>query len=98
MTDLDAFEALCRRHPKMSHGARVAWLLILAELRRSGEFPRVYVELRERLGASALETPYKYVRELQAAGELSPGSGRYWRAVAPDRRLGEILPAFTEAA
>jgi hypothetical protein len=98
MNDLEAFEALCRRHPKMSHGARVCWLLILAELRRSGEFPRIYVELRELLGAASIATPYKFVRELQAAGELSPGSGRYWRTVAAEHRLGEILPAFAEAA
>ena len=54
----------------MSNGARVAWALILAELRRSGEFPRVYVELREHLGCSSTASPYKYVRELVAAGEL----------------------------
>jgi hypothetical protein len=98
MNDLEAFEALCRRHPRMSQGARVVWILILAELRRTGEFPRVYVELRELFGARSTATPYKYVRELQAAGELSPGSGRYWRTVAPDRLLGEILPAFSEVA
>jgi hypothetical protein len=91
MHDIDELAALARRNPTMSRGARLVFVFVHHELWRKGTFPSPYLDLPGLVGTHA-SSVYRYMHELEAAGEMTKGASRYWRSVPANERLTAILP------
>jgi hypothetical protein len=97
LAHLEPVELLGELYPELTFGDRVVWLLMVAEVRRSGQLPSIetVADRMRRAGVTGRyhkRTVQRMIARLYDCGAMTRGSYRYAEHTSLDERVYQIFP------